>query len=185
MICDYCFEDFAAATTGRPPRFCSDRCRQAAHYESTKVLSFNPAGPYSVLVADPPWKLNDQPPKGGAEQHYPLMTTPEICAFELPLLTPNAWLFLWKLASMPQDALDVCRAWGFRPVQEIVWTKTTKTGAPRIGPGWYARPAHETCILAVRGPRPTTVRRNAATPSWFKARRGRHSEKPELFYRTV
>jgi N6-adenosine-specific RNA methylase IME4 len=119
------------------------------------VLSSNALGPFSVLVADLPWKVTDQPPGGGAEKHYPLMSTPEICEFGLPQLAENCWLFLWKVTSMQREALDVCEAWGFRPVQELVWLKTSKRGTPRIGNGWYARPMHEFCILAVRGSRPT------------------------------
>lgn len=185
--CGDCIRVLAA--TGRPPRFCSDACRKAEHYQRAKPLSpvqLVPKGPFQVLVADPPWMLKDQPPKAGARKHYPLMTTAELCRFSLPEMTRPSWLFLWKLASMQAEALEVCEAWGFRPVQEIVWCKTTQTGAPRFGAGHYARPAHESCILAVKGSKDfTRIRKSASVPSWFIAPRSRHSEKPLAFYRLV
>jgi len=58
---------------------------------------------------------------------------------------------LWRLSSMPQDALDVVKAWGFVPKSEIVWEKLTKTGKPWFGMGRFVRASHETCIVATRG----------------------------------
>jgi N6-adenosine-specific RNA methylase IME4 len=54
------------------------------------------------------------------------MSTPDLCALShrFPALADDAILFNWRLASMPFDGLDVCRAWGFEPVSEIVWIKT-------------------------------------------------------------
>ena len=109
--------------------------------------------PYDCIVCDPPWKPGDSLPgkKRGATKNYATLTTAEIMRFPLPKLADNAILFLWRLSSMPQDALDVVKAWGFVPKSEIVWEKLTKTGKPWFGMGRFVRASHETCIVATRG----------------------------------
>lgn len=80
--------------------------------------------PAAVLVADCPWQHADQlPGERGASYQYETMPTDDICQLDLPPLAERSVLFLWRLASMPQDALTVCRAWCFEPVAEVVWRK--------------------------------------------------------------
>lgn len=40
------------------------------------------------------------------------------------------------------------RAWGFKPLSEIVWRKLTATGKPRIGTGYRVRTMHEPILVA-------------------------------------
>lgn len=138
----------------------------------------------SVLVADPPWKFGDSlPGKGrGAEKHYRCLTVEDIARFPLPTMAPDCVLFLWRVASMQDEALLVARTWGFTVKSELVWVKTTKTGKPRIGMGRTVRNAHEVCLIATRG-RPKVLDRSV--PSVIFAPRGRHSAKPDVFYQTV
>lgn len=136
---------------------------------------------FSVLEADPPWKFGDSlPGEGrGAVKHYPCMTVDEICRFEIPVMETDSVLFLWRVASMQQEALDVMNAWGFKLKSEIVWEKLTATGKPHFGMGHYVRASHETCLIGIRGKwKPT----NRSTRSRFAAKVGRHSEKPSEFY---
>lgn len=80
--------------------------------------------PAAVLVVDPPWHHEDQlPGERGAAHQYETMSTDDICTLELPPLAKRSVLFLWRVASMQQDALNVCRAWCFEPVAEVVWQK--------------------------------------------------------------
>lgn len=141
---------------------------------------------YRTLVADPPWRFGDQlPGKGrGAEKHYATMTTDAICAFALPKLDDDCWLFLWRPATHQQEALHVARSWGFRAApSELIWRKTTNDGTRvRIGMGRAFRNAHETCLVFKRG-RPERL--SMSLPSIFDAPRGRHSEKPDRFYEIV
>jgi N6-adenosine-specific RNA methylase IME4 len=140
----------------------------------------------AVLVADPPWRHGDQlpGPGRGASKHYQTMSVEEICAFKLPPLANDCWLFLWRVSSMPREALDVVNAWGFVPKSELVWRKMTNDGSRvRIGMGRSVRLCHEACIIAKRG-RPTRIEANV--PSVFDAPRGgKHSAKPDAFYRIV
>jgi N6-adenosine-specific RNA methylase IME4 len=112
------------------------------------------------------------------------MTVAEICAFPLPPLETDALLFLWRVASMQSEALQVVRAWGFVPKSEIVWVKKTRHGKRHIGMGRYVRAEHESCIIASRG-RGNTLIRDKAVRSVFEAKAGRHSEKPQEFYGIV
>jgi len=96
-------------------------------------------------------------------------------------VAPDARLFLWRVASMQQEALDVVRAWGFTPKTEIVWCKT-RNGKWHFGMGRTVRAAHETCLVAVRG-RPPVL--NHSTRSVFIGEVRAHSQKPEEFYPLV
>jgi N6-adenosine-specific RNA methylase IME4 len=110
------------------------------------------------------------------------MSIAELCAFELPLLAPDCVLFLWRLSSMPDEALRLARAWGFRVHSEMIWRKTTVTGKEHFGMGRVVRGAHEPCLICVRG-KPQV--RSKRVRSLFSAPIGRHSEKPGLFYTLV
>lgn len=140
--------------------------------------------PARVLVADPPWKFGDAlpGPGRGAAKHYPCMTLAELQRFELPPLAEDCALFMWRVAAMQLDALQLAEAWGFRPHSELVWRKLTRWGKPWFGMGRIVRGSHETCLIAVRG-RPLVKSR--AVRSLFDAPAGVHSQKPTEFYEIV
>jgi N6-adenosine-specific RNA methylase IME4 len=150
-------------------------------------MSKSASGSVVVLAADPAWQFSDKLPgkKRGAESHYRCLTLEQIKAFPLPLPVvnaPDAILFMWRVAAMQQEALDVARAWGFEPYGELIWQKLTKTGLKHFGMGHITRASHESCLIAVRGKVPPAVRNERST---FEARVGVHSEKPAAFYRLV
>lgn len=134
-----------------------------------------------VLLADPPWPFKDRLSGAhrGAAKNYKLLSINDLCAFPLPILAGDAWLFLWRVSSMVEEAYAVARAWGFEPKAEIVWVKQTTSGKLHFGMGRYVRATHETCIIARRG-KVHPVERNVR--SVFFASTGLHSEKPEAFY---
>lgn len=137
-----------------------------------------------VLVADPPWKFSDNLPgaKRGASKNYKTLSLEDICAFDVPALAPDAHLFLWRVASMVEEAYEVVRAWGFVPKTEIVWRKKTAKGLRWFGMGRIVRAEHETCIVATRG-RPQVL--NKSVRSTFDAPVTGHSAKPDAFYSLV
>lgn len=148
-------------------------------------------GPARLLVVDPPWLFGDRlpGPGRGAVKHYPCMPLHEIMRFPLPVLAPDCLLLLWRVSAMQQEALDVVRAWGFTLKSELVWVKTTKR-APEpaqgvsqslaFGMGRYVRGSHETCLIATRGRFKVASR---SERSVFFAPVGKHSAKPDEFYR--
>lgn len=139
---------------------------------------------YSVILADPPWSFNDKLPGDtrGADKQYSCLTLEQIRAFPLPPFVDDATLFLWRVASQQQEALDVIKAWGFTLKTEIVWVKITHTGARHFGMGRTVRAEHETCLIATRG-KPITL--DKSVRSTFTAVVGRHSEKPECMYTII
>lgn len=81
--------------------------------------------PFRVISADPPWPFSDKLPGSGrgAAKHYNVLTLDQIKAFPLPPIADDAALFLWRVASMSEEAHAVERAWGFSHKTEIVWEK--------------------------------------------------------------
>ncbi len=142
--------------------------------------------PSRVLVADPPWQFGDKlpGPKRGAAKHYATLSVAEICAFELPPLADDAYLFLWRVSSMQQEALDVMRAWGFTLKTELVWKKLTTKGNRHFGMGRTLRAEHETCLVGVRG-RPAVRCKSIRSVLEAPLPERRHSAKPDAFYDLV
>lgn len=140
--------------------------------------------PVRVVVADPPWKFGDALPgkSRGAARNYSVMTVAEVCDYALPRLAPDAVLFLWRVAAMQAEALQVVKAWGFELKTEMVWLKRTKNGKRHFGMGRIVRAEHETCLVATRGKPKPKVRNVRST---FEAQVGRHSEKPDAFFDLV
>lgn len=144
---------------------------------------------FAVLCADPPWQFGDRlpGPSRGAEKNYPCLSVEELCAFPLPPLTDDATLFLWRVASMQQEALDVIRAWGFVLKTEIIWYKKTAHGKRHFGMGRTLRAEHEVCLVGQRG-KPKTLSHSVRSVfdfDGFDAAYEGHSTKPEVFYTIV
>lgn len=147
--------------------------------------------PFRVLCADPPWKFGDKlPGKRGAMYKYPTLTLEQIKRFPLPAIDDDALCFMWRVASMQQEALDVMRAWRFQIKSEIVWRKQTKNGKRHIGMGRTVRGEHETCLIGWRG-RPEILDKSirstfeAPVPHDEKTGKPIHSAKPECFYTDI
>ncbi len=151
---------------------------------------------YRCIVADPPWAPRDKLPgkTRGAARQYPVMRTANVMAFLVDqqiAVADDAILFLWRLSSMQQDALDVAKAWGFDAKSEAVWQKLTKRGLAWFGMGRTVRASHETCLICVRG-RASMVVVGKSVRSTFAApvpvdADGRyvHSAKPDAFFTQI
>lgn len=142
--------------------------------------------PARLVVADPPWSMGDSLPgkTRGARRNYEVLSVSQIARFPLPPIADDALLMLWRLSSMPEEALFVARAWGFDVKSEIVWVKTTGDGDDakiHFGMGRTVRAAHETCLIATRGKANALVLDHAIRSVFF-APVGAHSEKPQLFF---
>lgn len=143
---------------------------------------------FSVVVADPAWKFQDSlkmsEVKRGASANYNCMTTKDICNLSLPDIADDALLFMWRVASMQQDALNVMNVWGFKLKSEIVWIKTANDNKLAFGMGHYTRHCHETCLIGVKG-RGAKLVKNHSIRSVFYAPREQHSKKPDIFFKIV
>ncbi len=163
------------------------------------------AGSYVTLMADPPWnEAGGGKVKRGADRHYPLMKTRDICA--LPArdwVAPNAHCYIWVTNNFLEDGLQVMAAWGFRYVTTITWFKSKRSedddifddrgcfGADanlQVGLGQYFRGCTEPCLFGVRGQVPyrtTAEGKRAQGRTGFHAPRTEHSEKPAKFRQIV
>jgi N6-adenosine-specific RNA methylase IME4 len=131
---------------------------------------------YSVIMADPPWDIQQ---KGayGAEQHYDLMSLERIKAMPVAdLATENAHLWLWVTNATLRVGYDVMEAWGFTPRSPLTWIK------PRFTLGVYLRNATEHLILGTRGKAPVHFK---SQPTWMFAPLQEHSHKPEEQYAVI
>jgi N6-adenosine-specific RNA methylase IME4/ParB-like chromosome segregation protein Spo0J len=141
---------------------------------------------YPVYYADPPWKFGVRSEVTGreksAENHYPTLTTDEICELMAGLIGGGdkspAVLFLWATNPMLPDALRAMQACGFTYVHHWIWDKEV------AGTGYWGRDRHELLLIGRRGEvasplpgsQPETVHRE---------KKGRHSAKPDFFAETI
>lgn len=165
------------------------------------------AGVYQTLMADPPWnEAGGGKIKRGADRHYPLMKTRDICA--LPVASwaaPDAHCYVWVTNNYLADGLEVLKAWGFTYVTKIDWFKgelsddliDVALASPagerladeadcwlQMGIGQYFRGVTESCLFGVRGSVPYRMRDDgmrAQGRTGFHAPRAAHSVKPEKF----
>lgn len=114
---------------------------------------------YKTIYADPPWSEHGGGKiKRGADRHYPLMKTEDICNLPIikDIVDDNAHLYLWATNNFLQDAFKVVDAWGYRGITEH-------------------------CLFCVRGNLPYKVidgkRQQGVTG--FVAPRQEHSRKPD------
>lgn len=171
-----------------------------------------PEGPFSTVVADPPWDYSHKLSGGGtsgyspvhhsrggsrgAANHYQTLRVEQLA--ELPvqeILEPQAHLYMWTTGAFMVEAHYLAEAWGFSPKGVIPWIKLrrewqksvssdSKTLEPvvRMGMGRYIRWCSEFVLFGVRGKLPTL--RNDVLGVIF-AERGAHSQKPEDLYGLV
>lgn len=138
-----------------------------------------PAGPFRVIVADPPWEYEKraEDPTHRAALPYPSMTLDEIKALPVrEMAADDSILWLWTTNAHLPVAFDVVRAWGFEYKTMLTWVKD------RMGTGDWLRGQTEHCLMAIRG-RPVVTLTNQTTVLFGPLRE--HSRKPEEFYALV
>ena len=124
-----------------------------------KVDIFETDKKYTVIYADPPWDFDDKKTGGafssGAKQKYRTTSTYDLCCMPVRyLLNDDAILIMWYVNSMPDDALELARAWGFKKLLSmngLVWGKKTKNGKMHFGMGHGTRAATESALIMYNG----------------------------------
>jgi N6-adenosine-specific RNA methylase IME4 len=145
-----------------------------------------PLHDYGVIACDPAWRFIDYSRSTavtarGKRIHYRTMTLAEIKALPVAdLAARDCVLILWISSPMLLAALDVIQAWGFK-YQTIgfVWGKTTKTGEPAMGMGYWTRAGAVVALLATKG-RPKRISRGVR--QLILEPRREHSRKPDRIY---
>lgn len=157
---------------------------------------------FKTIVADPPWPYKTPGQIGKTLEHRPnrdktfasrvgagscarygAMEIDDLCAIQPPAAT-NAHLYLWFTNTFAVEAHTIARAWGFRPMTILTWTKVrAKDGQPSMKMGYYFRGATEHILFGVRGSLRLQTKR--ALPTGFLWPRTQHSVKPGAFYDLV
>jgi len=139
-------------------------------------------GPFDIILADPPWRFTsntpDRPGKN-AMGHYRCLPLADIQALPVSeIAAKDALLLLWVTVPFLEHGVATARAWGFRYVSEIVWTKD------RIGTGFWVRNRHEVVLVCKRGKFPCP--RPAPFPdSVIVGQQREHSRKPDRLHDMV
>jgi len=135
-------------------------------------------GDFDVILADPPWQYDINHLRGSPNDHYAVMTNEEIKQLGVPA-AKDAILFLWTTAPKLDTAIAIIDAWGFVYKTHAIWVKH------RIGTGYYFRGKHELLLVAVKGDGIGVPAESNRPESVFEAKRGIHSQKPELVYEMI
>lgn len=167
-----------------------------------------PSGPFSTVVADPPWDYSHKMSAGGtsgyspvhhsrggtrgARNHYSTLKLEQLKLLPVNgLVGETAHLYLWTTGAFMAEAYELALHWGFQPKGVIPWVKTkrdavnaiARTGdllaGVRMGMGVYVRWCTEFVVFGVKGKLPTL--RNDALGITFGPR-SKHSEKPDEMY---
>jgi N6-adenosine-specific RNA methylase IME4 len=139
------------------------RRRIREHQLAGKQLAWGRQEIFGVIYADPP---------------YSTMTLDDIKALPVPA-TSDCVQFLWATPPMLPQALEVMAAWGFTYVTQVIWDKNADDGHDY----WFIN-RHETLLVGKKGKIPTPAS-GTQQRSMIKAPVGRHSAKPESFYRLI
>jgi len=88
-----------------------------------------PQGPFSAILADPPWSFRTYGGKdvapARAEQPYSVMSLADLKVLPVgDIVAKDAVLFMWTVSHLQDEATDVARAWGFTPKSvAFIWDK--------------------------------------------------------------
>ena len=144
-------------------------------------------GPFSTLLADPPWRFQNRTGKVAPEHRrlsrYETMTTAAIRSLPISeITTPDAHLYLWTPNALIADALAVMASWGFTYKSNVVWAKRRKDGGPDgRGVGFYFRNVTELILFGVKG-NMRTLAPGRRQVNMIETRKREHSRKPDEQY---
>ena len=139
-------------------------------------------GKYKTIVIDSPWKHygNEWGYQAREQADYNTMTDEEIISFlqekVLPHIDDNAHIYFWVINNRIHDGLHILEKLGLDFKTIVTWCK------PQMGMGKYFRNNTEQILFCVKGS--LDLKRNDL-PTWFQAKRNKHSAKPDEFYSMV
>ena len=153
--------------------------------ETVQKIGANQQPKYKIIYADPPWQFSNKKTGGsmnsGAASHYLTTGIDALKALDVRSITDeNCTLIMWYVGAMPQDAIDLVNAWGFKikNMNGFVWNKLTVKNKPFFGMGFRTRAGSESAIIATKG-KPEVISRSVRAVQSFPV--SKHSKKPIEF----
>ncbi len=160
---------------------------QLPKQSAAQDLASKVVGPFSTILADPPWQFQNRTGKMAPEHkrllRYPTMELEEI--MELPVREVSAscaHLYLWVPNALVREGLEVMKRWGFTYKTNLVWFKVRKDGGPDgRGVGFYFRNVTELVLFGVRGSM-RTLNPGRTQVNALSTQKREHSRKPDEIY---
>ena len=135
-----------------------------------------PKGKFVVFVADCPWRTETWSEKGkdrSADNHYPTMTLDELVSLDVAAIgAKNRVLFMWATGPHLRQAFTVLEAWGFEYKTILTWDKVV------AGTGKWLLNQTEHLLICTKGDVPAPGS-ELIISSLYRAKKGKHSAKPE------
>ena len=138
---------------------------------------------YKTVVIDPPWnpeqgstwktRFTD---KARPHKHYKTMTMEELKLIKLPI-EKQAHVFIWAINQHLDWAYELAKHWDLKVIQILTWCKNGR------GVGRFQCNTEQVlvCRKGTRYGNPFGM----TGGTWFQWGRGKHSEKPDGFYKLV
>jgi len=145
---------------------------------------------YKVILADPPWKYDDNlgtdsAKMGGYDKYYKGMELKYICALPISdIADKDCVLFLWVTMPKLRESFKVIEDWGFTyKTCAFSWIKLNpKSKTIFKGVGRWVQGNNELVLLCTKG-KPKRVAKDVS--QIIMAERGKHSQKPMEVYTRI
>lgn len=154
---------------------------------ATKDFAREINGIYKTILADPPWRFNNNTGKVAPEHkrlsRYPTLSLQEILDIPVNAVADEgSHLYLWVPNALLAEGLETMKKWGFTYKTNIVWFKIRKDGGPDgRGVGFYFRNVTELILFGVKG-RLRTLDPGRSQVNIISTRKREHSRKPDELY---
>lgn len=130
---------------------------------------------FPIVYADPATRYVSGFDDRSIENHYPTMTTEELCVLPVgDLALDSAVLFVWSTIPQLRNTMSMIEAWGFNYVSAWCWDKEIH------GTGHWAFNEHEELLIATRGDFPAPIP-GTQPRSLRHEKKTDHSVKPDWF----
>lgn len=167
----------AELTTAGALRLAKELMDETKKTEKVYTSKGLPDGIYDVIYCDPPWQYSNSGFEMSAENHYPTMSTDQLCELKISELSAtNSICFMWVTNPLLEDGLRVLKQWDFEYKTNFVWTKDKHTA------GFYVYGQHELLLIGVKG---SMIPVGEKFKSIITGNNDIHSKKPEITYTII
>jgi N6-adenosine-specific RNA methylase IME4 len=154
------------------------RERDLAASTAAAAVALGQEIPASVIVVDWALKFEVRSEKGmdrSPENHYPCGSVEQMIALKPPM-ADHVVVFAWTSSPQLNNAMTILREWDLEYKAYWGWDKEAD------GTGYWGLSRLELILIATKGYKVPAPAMGEQGPQLFRARRGKHSEKPDEVY---